>query len=202
MSLCSLLSTLISNTVLFSTSGRSTPYPLSVQVFTLSPLPFIFTVSILTTSSSPAISVACYFFPPVVNFCLWHRFFNITLPFQTLSRWDFFLAVSRMFFCPFPVCSEFYCPLYLVALLLPLISHSRCLSIYSLIKYNYFILCSITKPIHDNLSLLPKYLYFSGLISNHPFADSETNLLNSSSLSLTISSSNLSHFTCFMSPNL
>lgn len=84
--------------------GTPTPSPLSVgtlQIFTLSPPPFIFIVSILTNHPLQQFLLLTTFFPPFVNFCLWHTFFGVTLLFQPLFRWDFFYLSQGCSFLPF-----------------------------------------------------------------------------------------------------
>lgn len=104
-----------------------TPSPLSVgtlQIFTLSPPPFIFIVSILTNSSSPTVSATYNFFSSFCEFLLLTYLLWCYLAISTSLQMRLFLPVPRMLFSPFFVCSELYRPPCLAALLLPLISHS------------------------------------------------------------------------------
>lgn len=163
--------TLLSSAPLLADPPTASPLTVgTLQVFILSPPPFLFIVSILTNSSSQTVSVSYNIIPPIVIFFHWNTFFDATLLFQTLFRWDFLS-------CPWYGLFSHFCLFRIVLFSLSCslkvncdFSFSPCFSIYTLIKSNNFIPYDISKSIHGNLSSLLWYSSTFVLISKHPFA--------------------------------
>lgn len=163
--------TLLSSAPLLADPPTASPLSVgTLQVFILSPPPFLFIVSILTNSSSQTASVSYNIIPPIVIF------FSTEIPslmlpcYFKLFRWDF-LSRPRyglfLHFCLFRiVLFSLSCSLKVNSDF----SFSPCFSICTLIKSNNFIPYDISKSIHGNLSSLLRYLSTFVLVSKHPFA--------------------------------
>lgn len=162
--------TLLSSAPLLADPPTASPLSVgTLQVFILSPPPFLVIVSILTNSSSQTASVSYNIIPPIVNFFPLKYLFDATLLFQTLFRWDFLSCPKYglfLHFCLFRIVLFLSCSLKVNSDF----SFSPCFSICTLIKSNNFIPYDISKSIHGNLSSLLRHLSTFVLISKHPFA--------------------------------
>lgn len=116
--------TLLSSAPLLADPPTASPLSVgTLQVFILSPPPFLFIVSILTNSSSQTASVSYNIIPLIVNFLPLKYLLWCYLAISNSSDGTF-LAVPGMVFSWIFVYSELYCSPCLAALRLTLISHS------------------------------------------------------------------------------